>query len=87
MRTATILSEGEPREVEIEALRPAIWSSSGLGERIATDGEVTEGESHVDESMITGEPCRSPRRRVLPSPAAMVNGAGSLTFRATARRR
>jgi cation transport ATPase len=32
------------------------------GERIPVDGEVVEGRSYVDESMISGEPCRSRSR-------------------------
>ena len=53
------------------------------GERVAVDGEVVEGSSPVDESMLTGEPMP-----VVKSPGAAVtggtmNGAGSLKFRAT----
>ncbi len=54
------------------------------GERIPVDGRVTEGESYVDESMITGEPIP-----VLKSPGAglvggTVNQKGALTLEATA---
>ncbi|MEZ5888633.1 MAG: heavy metal translocating P-type ATPase [Paracoccaceae bacterium] len=83
VRTATILSEGEPREVEIEALRTGDLVLVRPGERIATDGEVTEGESHVDESMITGEPLPVAKAPGAAVTGGTVNGAGSLTFRAT----
>ena len=48
------------------------------GERIAVDGEVIEGSSYVDESMITGEPVP-----VAKSPGGTVSGTGALVFRAT----
>ena len=53
------------------------------GDRIAVDGEVIEGRSHVDESMITGEPIpveKGPGDMVT---GGTVNGAGGFRFRAT----
>jgi P-type Cu+ transporter len=53
------------------------------GERVPVDGEVLEGNSAVDESMLTGEPLpvtKSPGARVV---GATVNGAGTLRIRAT----
>nr|WP_309502659.1 heavy metal translocating P-type ATPase [uncultured Roseovarius sp.] len=54
------------------------------GERIAVDGEVIEGESHVDESMITGEPmpvAKAPGVQVI---GGTTNTAGVLRIRAGA---
>ncbi|WP_109468816.1 heavy metal translocating P-type ATPase [Albibacillus kandeliae] len=53
------------------------------GERIAVDGTVTEGESHVDESMITGEPLPVTKQAGAEVTGGTVNGSGSLQFRAT----
>ena len=53
------------------------------GERIALDGQITEGSSAVDESMITGEPIpveKEPGDTVV---GGTVNRAGSFTFRVT----
>jgi Au+-exporting ATPase len=54
------------------------------GERIPVDGELVEGESYVDESMITGEPvpvAKSPGSGVV---GGTVNQKGAFAFRATA---
>ena len=83
VRTARVLRDGEPVEVDIEALKVGDLIVVRPGERIAVDGEVTEGESRVDESMITGEPvpvAKAPGEVVT---GGTVNGAGSLIFRAT----
>ncbi len=54
------------------------------GDRVPTDGEVTEGQSWIDESMITGEPL--PQEKTVGSKVTggTVNQAGALTFKATA---
>jgi Cu+-exporting ATPase len=52
------------------------------GEKIPVDGTVLEGASHVDESMLTGEPMpveKKPGERVT---GATLNGQGSLVIRA-----
>ena len=52
------------------------------GEKVPVDGEVVEGHSTVDESMITGEPIpieKGPGDRVI---GGTVNGTGSLVMRA-----
>ena len=70
-------------EVAIKALEEGDLVLVRPGERIAVDGEVVTGESHIDESMISGEAlavAKSPGDQVT---GGTVNGAGSLTFRAT----
>jgi Cu2+-exporting ATPase len=53
------------------------------GERIAVDGTVTEGETQVDESMLTGE--SMPVKKVVGSKVAgaTINKSGAFRFRAT----
>ncbi|SIT02349.1 Cu+-exporting ATPase [Roseivivax lentus] len=83
VRTARVLRNGVAQEVEIEALKVGDLIQVRPGERLPVDGSVTEGESHVDESMITGEPLAVPKGAGDPVTGGTVNGTGSLTFRAT----
>ncbi|MDR5651650.1 heavy metal translocating P-type ATPase [Ruixingdingia sedimenti] len=69
-------------ERAVSALRVGDVLRIRPGERIATDAEVIEGASFVDESMITGEPVpveKTPGARVV---GGTVNGAGALRVRA-----
>ncbi|MFO1369726.1 MAG: heavy metal translocating P-type ATPase [Marinagarivorans sp.] len=43
------------RQVAVESLVPGDWVVVKPGERIPVDGALQEGQSHVDESMLTGE--------------------------------
>ncbi len=54
------------------------------GERVPVDGEVTQGESYVDESMITGEPIPVAKGGGARLVGGTVNQQGALAFRATA---
>ena len=54
------------------------------GEKIPTDGEVVEGSSAVDESMLTGESVPVEKRTGDRVTGATVNSNGALTMRATA---
>ncbi|WP_172122708.1 heavy metal translocating P-type ATPase [Devosia sp. 919] len=53
------------------------------GEKIAVDGEIVGGQSHVDESMISGEPIPVSKAEGASVVGGTVNGEGSFTFRAT----
>jgi len=81
-RTARVIRDGSARDMDIGDIVVGDIIQVRPGERIAVDGEVTEGETYVDESMITGEPVpvvKSPGDSVT---GGTVNGAGSLQFRA-----
>jgi Au+-exporting ATPase len=54
------------------------------GARIAVDGVVREGESHVDESMLTGEPVPVRKQANAPLHAGTVNQSAAFTMVATA---
>lgn len=74
---------GQIEERAVTSLTPGELIVVRPGERIAVDGVVREGESYVDESMLTGEPIavrKTPGRKVA---AGTVNGQGSLVFEAT----
>ena len=82
-RTARVLRDGTPQEVEIDAIVPGDIVLVRPGERIPVDGAVTEGTARVDESMITGEPvpvAKGPGDAVT---GGTVAGAGGFELRAT----
>ena len=54
--TARLLRDGVEANVSLEELRIGDTIVIRAGERIPADGTVLEGESHADESMLTGEP-------------------------------
>ncbi len=82
-RTARVLRDGEMVDVDVDSLSVGDMVLVRPGERIPTDGEVTEGSSNVDESMITGEPLPVSKGEGAAVTGGTVNGSGSLTIRAT----
>jgi len=82
-KSARILRGGREVEVPIEELRVGDEMIVRPGEKIPTDGLVLRGESHVDESIVTGESMPIARRKGDRVIGATVNGEGLLTVRAT----
>lgn len=82
-RTVTeIAPDGTERTVSIEEITPGMCLRARSGERMAADGVVVDGNSFVDESMLSGEPVpvdKGPGDKVF---AGTVNGTGSFTYRA-----
>ncbi len=54
-RTARVVREGVETEVAVEQVRAGDLIAVRPGERIPVDGTIREGESAIDESMLTGE--------------------------------
>lgn len=76
--------DGSTERVPVEALQPGDLVLVRPGASIPADGQVEEGESDVNEAMITGEsrPVRkAPGGKAI---AGTVNGSGSLRIRVTA---
>jgi Cu+-exporting ATPase len=69
--------------VPVEDLRIGTVFRVRPGERVAADGEVLEGDSAVDESMLTGEPIPATKAKGARVSAATVNARGTLLVRAT----
>ncbi|MGO4907709.1 heavy metal translocating P-type ATPase [Pseudorhodobacter sp. W20_MBD10_FR17] len=81
-QTARVERGGAVQEIALDAVVVGDILHLRPGEKIAVDGEVIDGRSYVDESMITGEPAP-----VEKAPGAMVtggtvNGTGALQYRA-----
>ena len=76
--------EGGDADVAIAQLRVGDVLVVRPGERFAADGRVTEGESHVDESLVTGESLPSARRPGERVTGGSINGEGLLLVGVTA---
>lgn len=82
-KTARVVREGQERDIPIEQVVPGDRLRIRPGERIPVDGEVREGQSSVDESMLTGEPMPVVKQLDDPVSAGTLNKSGSLVFEAT----
>ncbi len=82
-KTARIVHEdGREEDIPLEQVRPGDHLRIRPGEKVPVDGTVLDGESSVDESMVTGEPipvAKTAGERLI---GATVNGTGSLLMRA-----
>jgi Cu+-exporting ATPase len=82
-KEASVLRDGEEVAVAVEKLQVGDVFVVRPGEKIATDGVVTDGHSAVDQSMLTGEPVPvevGPGGEVA---GATINTSGRLVVRAT----
>ncbi len=83
-RTARRIVAGREEEVPVESVQVGDLLLVRPGEQVPVDGVVVEGESAVDESMVTGESMpveKSPGARVI---GGTVNLAGAMVIRTTA---
>ncbi|UBQ42503.1 heavy metal translocating P-type ATPase [Comamonas thiooxydans] len=82
-KTARVRKGGLVQEVDIAQVRAGDVIEVRPGERIPVDGEVIEGRSFVDESMISGEPVPVEKVEGAEVVGGTVNQNGALAFRAT----
>ncbi|HEX6422506.1 MAG TPA: heavy metal translocating P-type ATPase [Acidimicrobiales bacterium] len=82
-RTARVVRAGAETEVPVEDVVPGDVVLVRPGEKIPVDGEVTDGTSAVDESMITGEPIPVVKRAGDTVVGATINQTGAFRYRAT----
>lgn len=81
-KTATVLRDGQPVEVAAAAIVQGDRVLVRPGESVAVDGEVEDGRSAVDESMLTGESMPVEKQAGDKVFGGTVNGSGTLTVRA-----
>src|SRR3989338_10807347 len=64
-KTALVVRAGKEQKIKIEDIKVGDIIIVKPGEKIPTDGLVLDGESTVDESMITGESIPVLKKKVL----------------------
>ena len=83
-KTATIVMDGKEREIPLSRVRVGDIIIVRPGEGIPVDGIIIEGESSIDESMLTGEPMpadKTPGDRVF---GGTINSEGLIKMEAKA---
>lgn len=82
-KTVTLLTpDGKQQEVSIEQIRVHDTLLVKPGEKIAVDGMVCEGNSYIDESMLSGEPVPVYKEKGSHVFAGTINQKGSFQFKA-----
>jgi len=82
-KMARIVEEmGTERDVTLDRLKPGDWLRVRPGEKVPVDGTILEGESSVDESMVTGEPIPVEKLQGSCVTGGTINGNGTFVMRA-----
>ncbi|MCC6572258.1 MAG: copper-translocating P-type ATPase [Planctomycetes bacterium] len=82
-KMARRVTAGGEEDVPLEQVAAGDQLRVRPGEKVPVDGMVREGHSHVDESMLTGEPVpveKTPGAKII---GATINGSGALVMEAT----
>lgn len=82
-KTARVIRDEKDVEVPIEAIKIGDLIRVRPGEKLPVDGEITEGHSAIDESMLTGEAMPVSKNIGDFVNAGTLNTSGSFIFRAT----
>ncbi|TMO06858.1 heavy metal translocating P-type ATPase [Pseudoalteromonas sp. S558] len=82
-KTARVIRGGEEQDIDISDVVKNDEVRVRPGEKIPVDGDVIEGSSTVDESMLTGEPMAARKKTGDKVVAGSINKSGTLLFKAT----
>ena len=82
-KVARVLRNGVEEEILIENLQIGDMVVVRPGEQIPVDGQLSEGDSYVDESMISGEPVPVEKKKGDKVLAGTINQRGSFIIHAT----
>ncbi len=82
-KKARVMVDGVATDIDIESVHPGDLILVRPGEKVATDGVVTEGQPYLDETMITGEPIPVAKHSGDPVTAGTLNTTTSFTYRTT----
>ncbi|MGM7448915.1 heavy metal translocating P-type ATPase [Idiomarina sp. ST20R2A10] len=82
-KTARVIRDDKQLDIAIEKVLQGDLVRVRPGEKIPVDGEVTEGNTTVDESMLTGEPMPVEKAAGDKIVAGTINKSGSFLFQAT----
>ena len=81
-KTAKVIINGQEKEIPIEEVKIGDLIIVKPGEKIPVDGKIVEGESAIDESMITGESLPVDKKIGDKVIGATINKMGTFTFKA-----
>ncbi len=82
-KTARVIRDGREIDVPIASVVVGDIVRVRPGEKIAVDGVVSDGQSNIDESMLTGEPVPVSKSEGDEVSAGTLNKTGSILYRAT----
>ena len=82
-KTARVERNGETVEIALDQVTTGDIVIVRPGEKVAVDGEVVEGASYVDESMISGEPVPVAKGEGAEVIGGTINKTGAFSFRVT----
>ncbi len=82
-RTARVVRDGLEADILIEEVQVGDIVIVRPGEKVPVDGEITEGRSTLDESMVTGESLPVTKGEGDPVIGATINQTGAFRFKAT----
>lgn len=82
-KTARVLRRGKEIDIPIEEVKVGDLIRVRPGEKVPTDGVITEGQSSLDESMVTGESLPVEKKEGDIVIGATLNKTGSFIFRVT----
>ncbi len=81
-KTARVIRDGQEQDIPVEAVEIGDVVVVRPGEKIPVDGEILEGQSTIDESMVTGESIPVQKASGDEVIGATINKTGSFRFRA-----
>ncbi len=82
-KTAIVVRNGKEVEVSINDVKAGDIIIVKPGQKIPVDGIITEGDSSIDESMVTGESIPVDKKKGDSVIGATINKTGSFRFKAT----
>ncbi|MBZ2169413.1 heavy metal translocating P-type ATPase [Marinobacter sp. F4216] len=82
-KTARVIRDGDEREVPVAEVKVGDHIRVRPGEQLPVDGVITEGETRIDESMLTGEPMPVTKQTGDEVSAGTLNTHGAIVFEAT----